>query len=215
MKRFGTMVLLTLAVACSNPAADKPAASVSDPASPEPPAAKAPEPAPAEAASGTLAFTGQGSSIEMVGSKITGSHDVKVTDFKGDIQLAEGAAVESGTVQVVMQMATIESDHPKLTKHLLNSDFFEVDKHPTSSFKSTAIEKGGEGGASHTVSGDLTLRGVTKNIRFPATITQAGKAVTVKAEFSINRKDFGIAYAGKPDDLIRDEVLIKLNLNAS
>jgi polyisoprenoid-binding protein YceI len=62
------------------------------------------------------------------------------------------------------------------------------------------------------VTGNLELHGVTKSITFPATITVQGDAVTVKADFAINRKDFGIVYPGKPDDLIKDEVLLKLNI---
>ena len=51
-----------------------------------------------------------------------------------------------------------------------------------------------------------------KSISFPATIKAAADSVAVDAEFAINRKDFGIVYKGKADDLIRDEVVIKLNL---
>ena len=53
-----------------------------------------------------------------------------------------------------------------------------------------------------------------KTISFPATIKVAADAVTGTAEFVINRKDFGIIYPGKPDDLIRDDVLLKLSLKA-
>jgi hypothetical protein len=52
-------------------------------------------------------------------------------------------------------------------------------------------------------------------VTFPATIAVDDSSVSVKSEFSINRKDFGIVYAGKADDLIRDDVVIKLDLNAS
>jgi polyisoprenoid-binding protein YceI len=64
------------------------------------------------------------------------------------------------------------------------------------------------------VTGNLELHGVTKSITFPATIKMSADAVDVDAEFAINRKDFGIVYAGKPDDLIKDDVLIKLEIRA-
>jgi polyisoprenoid-binding protein YceI len=54
---------------------------------------------------------------------------------------------------------------------------------------------------------------VTKTITFPAKITVDADKVSVESEFVINRKDFGVAYAGKPDDLIRDEVVLRLSLN--
>ena len=55
---------------------------------------------------------------------------------------------------------------------------------------------------------------VTKNITFPTQVIHDENSVSLKAEFDINRQDFGISYAGKVDDLIRDEVIIKLNLIA-
>ena len=56
--------------------------------------------------------------------------------------------------------------------------------------------------------------GQTKSITFPAKITVGDAEVAVESEFSINRKDFGIVYAGKTDDLIRDDVVIRLNLKS-
>lgn len=65
------------------------------------------------------------------------------------------------------------------------------------------------------MTGDLEMRGVKKSVKFPATITITPSDVAVKAEFSINRKDFGIVYAGNADDLIRDDVVIKLDLKSA
>ena len=65
------------------------------------------------------------------------------------------------------------------------------------------------------VTGDLTLHGVTKTISFPAVISLDGDTLSTKSEFYINRKDFNIVYPGKPDDLIRDEVVIKFDLKAN
>ena len=58
------------------------------------------------------------------------------------------------------------------------------------------------------------MRGMKKTITFPATITIGDPNVNVEADFSVNRKDFGMAYAGKADDLIRDDVVIKLSIKA-
>ena len=62
------------------------------------------------------------------------------------------------------------TDTPDLTKHLKTADFFDVAKYPEATFVSTAIKPGGEKGASHTVTDNLTLHGATKSITFPATI---------------------------------------------
>ncbi|MCB1134377.1 MAG: YceI family protein, partial [Verrucomicrobiae bacterium] len=64
------------------------------------------------------------------------------------------------------------------------------------------------------ISGNFTLHGVTKNITVPATVSKDGETIQITSKFDINRKDFGIVYPGKPDDLIRDEVVIELDLTA-
>jgi polyisoprenoid-binding protein YceI len=64
------------------------------------------------------------------------------------------------------------------------------------------------------VTGNLTLHGITKQISFPAQIQVTEDAVNVTAEFFLNRFDFDIKYAGKADDLIRKEVVLKLKVSA-
>ena len=111
---------------------------------------------------------------------------------------------------------SVFTDTEGLTKHLQTGDFFEVEKFPKSAFSSTKIVPDTAKGANNfTVTGDLEMRGVKKSITFPATITVTPADVNVKAEFSINRKDFGIVYAGKADDLIRDDVVLRLDLKAA
>ena len=113
-------------------------------------------------------------------------------------------------------MATlVYTDSDGLTDHLKTGDFFEVAKYPKASFKSTAIAVDTAKGAdAYSVTGLFEIRGVSKSITFPATIKVGDADVAVNAEFSINRKDFGIVYAGKVDELIRDDVVIKLTLKA-
>jgi polyisoprenoid-binding protein YceI len=65
------------------------------------------------------------------------------------------------------------------------------------------------------VTGNFELHGVTKSITFPANIVTSPDGVSVDADFAINRKDFGIAFAGNADDLIRDNVVLKLALKVA
>ena len=67
----------------------------------------------------------------------------------------------------------------------------------------------------HLVSGNLTLKGVTKNIEFPARITVSGNSAEAIAKFNIDRKDWGIVYPGKPDDLIRDAIHLGISIKAA
>ena len=150
-----------------------------------------------------------GSKVDFVGSKVTGSHAGGFKKFEGKIT-AEGGEVKTAAVKISMN--SLYSDNERLTGHLKSADFFEVEKHPTSTFTVTSIAAGEKG---KTVTGNLELHGVTKSITFPADIQVTDNAVTVKAEFAINRKDFNINYAGKANDLIRDNVVLKLDINAT
>ena len=214
---------LTGATGCEDPAAGKPKAQVgsaqptaaAQSAKPGSSAASAQDkPASANAAAGWK-ITSDNSKVEFVGSKVTGKHDGGFKVFTGEIKVADGNKIEGSSVTVEIDTTSVYTDAEKLTGHLKSADFFDVEKHPKATFVSTEIKPGGEGGASHTVVGNLTLHGVTKSITFPATIAVDGDKASVKSEFSINRKDFEILYAGKADDLIRDDVVIKLDLNVS
>jgi len=171
---------------------------------------------PARAAAGAVAyqFNNQNSSLAFVGAKVTGKHEGSFEKFSGNVQLVDKAP-EKSSVKVDIDMASVQVEPEKLEGHLKSPDFFDVGKHPKASFESTSIKAGGAAGATHTVTGNLTLHGVTRSISFPATIQVNGDNLTVKAEFAINRKDFGIVYPGMPDDLIKDDVLIQLKLGAN
>ncbi len=162
----------------------------------------------------TFVFDNESSKIEWTGSKVTGKHDGGFKVFRGDVKLVDGAP-EKSSVFVDIDANSLFTDNDKLAGHLKSGDFFDVVNHPKASFTSTEVKKGGEKGASHTVTGNLTLRGVTKSITFPANVRTSASGVEVDAEFAINRKDFGLVYAGKPDDLIRDDVVIKLTVRAN
>jgi len=160
--------------------------------------------AAAPAADAKLAISPANASIEALGAKVTATHPVIFKDFSGS------AAVSGGTVsniEFTIQMASLESDHPKLTGHLKHADFFDVETYPTSTFTSTEIKQGAEQeGFGYTVTGNFAIHGQTKQISFPANISVNGKNVSGDSVFVINRQDFGISYPGRPDDLIQDNV---------
>ena len=111
-----------------------------------------------------------------------------------------------------IQTESLWSDDDKLTEHLKNEDFFEVGTYPTSTFELTKAVKTGD--EAYDISGNLKLHGETKNITFPVTAKRDGDTASFKAEFDINRKDFGINYKGMADNLIKDEVVIRLDFTA-
>lgn len=149
------------------------------------------------------------SKIDFIGSKVTGSHTGGFKKFAGKVSATDGKVTAA---EVKIDMNSTWSDNDRLTGHLKNADFFDVPKFPTSTFTVTSIEANS---TNKTVTGNLDLHGVTKSITFPADIQVADDAVTVKAEFAINRREFNINYAGKANDLIRDNVVLKLDLKAT
>lgn len=188
---------------CGNPATNKTQAVTGE-------AQQAPS-APTAAAQ-TYVITPENSKIEFVGSKVTGSHNGSFQKFSGEVHYT--GDVTTSHVTITMDTDSLTTDTPDLTKHLKTADFFDVAKYPQAKFESTAI-KAGDKGASHTITGNLTLHGATKSITFPATIAAAADAITVDSTFTINRKDFGINYAGAADNLIRDDVVLTLKIKAT
>jgi len=204
MRFIISMVILSallLVVGCADPAADKSKAVTREASSASPQTNVAGE---------KYSITPQNSKIEFVGSKVNGSHHGSFKQFSGTVEYA--GQPEKSRVNITIDMNSVTTDADGLTKHLQTPDFFDVAKFPQATFTSTEIKPGGEKGASHTVTGNLQLHGVTKSVTFPATIAVAPDGVTVQSTFAINRKDFGINYAGAADNLIRDDVVLTLNV---
>ena len=208
---FAILSFTLFLAACEDPAANKARAVTSNASTTASSSSAAPAPAKGE----TLAVTPENSKVLFTGSKVTGKHEGGFNKFTGAIDLVNNKPEDSG-VKIDIETSSVFTDAEGLTKHLQTGDFFEVEKYPKASFVSTKIVPDTAKGANaYTVTGDLELRGTRKAVTFPAMIVVSPSDVTVNTEFAINRKDFGIVYAGKADDLIRDDVAIKLDLKTS
>ncbi len=143
-----------------------------------------------------------------------------ISDVKGDFSKTSGSAqvdeadLSKSSVTVTIDAASVDTRDEKRDGHLKSADFFDVAKFPTITFKSTKVEAGKDGAL--TVTGDLTLHGVTKPVALEGSITAAiqdpkGNARRgVSFSGKLNRRDFGIAYG--PAAVIGDEV--KLDIQA-
>jgi polyisoprenoid-binding protein YceI len=192
-----------LLVSCENPADNSTAATVSE----------AKEVSTAAASGKKWSFT-EDSSITFVGSKVTGSHEGGFKEFSGHFFI-DGDTLAASGHEVVIDMTTTYSDAEKLTGHLKSADFFNVEAIPTSTFIVTGFEaKTGAKGETHLLTGNFDFHGVTKSIDIPVTVAQSADSINLKADFFINRFDFNLKYPGKKDDLIREEVVIRFDLNA-
>ena len=210
MKKQNSLLSLLLGLAligCSkNPAENVPAADVKSPAT-----NVVAEAAATSAPARVFVFGPSNSSVGFTGSKVTGKHDGGFRQFTGELSVVNGklANIEN---KVVIDTRSIYSDSDRLTGHLKNKDFFDVAKFPTATFETISIETGA---TNSTVTGNLTLHGITKQISFPALVEVAPDAVSVTSEFFLNRHDFEMKYGGKPDDLVRKEVVLRLKVKAT
>ena len=129
------------------------------------------------------------------------------------------ADITKSRVEATIDATTIDTDNPDRDKHLKSPDFFDVEKYPTITFKSTKVEKAGSG---LKVSGDLTMRGVTKPVVLdvdgpvapiadPWGNTKSGLTATTK----VNRQDWGISWSKTLDSgglVVGNDVTIKIDL---
>jgi len=140
-------------------------------------------------------------------------------DFEGTIHYDDKDVTKS-SVEFTAKSASIDTGVEARDKHLRNADFFEVEKYPTLSFKSTRVERKGDAYVLH---GDLTLKGVTKPVQLPFKVAGAVKdqrgntRFGVEAQTTVNRRDFGINFGGDMPGgglAIGNEVNITLHLEA-
>jgi len=119
----------------------------------------------------------------------------RFTEFTGDFDLNEENPAAS-KVDVTIQVASISTGDEGRDGHLRSADFFETEKYPTATFKSTRIEK--LSGDKFRVYGDLTLHGVTREVPLDVTLEgqttnmQGRRLIAFSASTTINRKDFNL-----------------------
>ena len=106
---------------------------------------------------------------------------------------------------VSVDAATINTDINSRDNHLRSEEYFNVAKYPTINFVSTAVSPGN-------VTGNLTIKGVTKQISVPFTITPSGSTYIFEGSFTINRRDFGV---GGNSMVLSDDAKVHLKVQAA
>ncbi len=175
----------------------------------------------------SLPIDAKASKIEWVGEKVTGKHNGTVMLQNGNVTVA-GSRLTGGTFTIDMKTIKVldledAGYNAKLLGHLNSDDFFSVEKNPTSTFKITSVApiKGVEAGKpNYTVNGDLTIKGITNRISFPATVTMAGGALTAMGTMKVDRTKFDIKYGSGSffdnlgDKAISNDMTITFNVVA-
>ena len=141
-------------------------------------------------------------------------------DFIGEVNF-DATDVKKSSVSFKAMTTSVDTGVAARDKHLRTADFFEVEKYPEMTFTSTKVEKKGKGWV---VTGDLTIKGVTKSVVIPFEIAgwlpageRAGMKMGIAGETTINRRDFGINWgtnlpSGIPS--VSDEVKVVLQIEA-
>lgn len=123
------------------------------------------------------------------------------TGMKGNISFDE-ADLASASFNVCMDAATVNTDNQKRDDHLRNADFFDVTKYPDICFASTSISKTSKG---YVTQGNLTMHGVTKNVKIPFTY-QSGKFT---GKLKIKRYDYEVG-ADTGTFMVSDDISIEI-----
>ena len=150
----------------------------------------------------------------------------------GEVSVANG---ELNAGDFVIDMLSLKADPASVTEkdkkatdleaHLKNADFFDVEKNPTADFKITSVanlEAAGAdavAGANKTISGNLTLKGKSVNVTFPAKVTVADGTANIQAKFTVNRADWGIQFGTSETDpaewMISKDIEIGIDVKAA
>lgn len=146
--------------------------------------------------------------ISWKGYKVTGEHSGTINIKNGDLKFEEGALVGGGfdIDMTSLKVTDIQGEYAqKLEGHLKSGDFFGVDKFPSAKFVITKISAKGTPG-DYKVTGDLTIKETTKEIRFYAHVNEDRKSAT--AEITIDRTDFDVRYgSGSFFDSLGDKTI--------
>ncbi len=131
----------------------------------------------------------------------------------------DAADPTQGSIDVTIDVSSIDTREPKRDAHLKSADFFEVEKYPTMTFKSKRIERSGSG---YRLTGDLTIRGTTREVVFDVEPLapeikdgRGGVRTGSTATARINRKDFGLTWNRAIETgglVVGDEVTITVDL---
>ncbi len=216
-KLFIIPVIASLVVACNNPKnADE---------------AKTGDAQKAAASSGAVYEVKSDSEVHWRGVKPTGEHVGTVSISDGQVKVA-GGEVTSGSITIDLNSIVnedLQGDmNARLVGHLKSEDFFYTEEYPTAEFDIVSMEEytgtapEGGGTPTHEVTGNLTMRGETKSITFPAAISVSDSEVSVQTnEFAIDRTLWGVNFKSKKvfaelkDDFINDMINMKFDVTFS
>ena len=172
------------------------------------------------AATETFIIDTQSSSIEWVAGKVGGSHNGLISLASGSL-IFDGKNIKSGSFKIDMKSISITdlkgTSNKNLLNHLKSEDFFSVEKYPVSAFEITNVVPAGTDRVN--ITGNLTIKGITNSISFPASVKKQKNAIVAVAKgVKVDRTKYDIKYRSKSffgdigDKAIDDEFELSINL---
>lgn len=171
----------------------------------------------------TYKVDSQKSILNWNGKKVTGEHSgtIKVSD---GVLMVDGGKLSGGTFtfdmnSIVNTDLTDAGYNAKFIGHMKSEDFFNTAKFPTSTFKVTKVTP--KGGDAYDITGNMTIKGITNAVTFPATVKMAGNTVTADGKATLDRTKYDIRYGSKSffenigDKAIYDDFTVEIKLVAS
>ncbi|WP_229216623.1 YceI family protein [Dyadobacter sp. 3J3] len=179
-------------------------------------------PAKSKAADKTLTIDPKASKVVWVGKKVTGEHTGIVPISSGTLILdkdkLKGGSFVLDTKSLTVTDLTDNDSNGKLTGHLKGNDFFAVEKFPQSKLDITSVTA--KGANVYDVTGKLTIKGITNDITFPATLKADGKSVAATAKLTVDRTKYDIKFRSTNffenlgDKAISNDFVLDVNLIA-
>jgi polyisoprenoid-binding protein YceI len=173
---------------------------------------------------GTFKLNSQSSKLEWVGEKVTGKHMGTLSFKSGELQMKEGQLTGGSFVTDMNSIAVTDLEgewKQKLEGHLKAEDFFNSTKFSEAKFEITKVEYTPNEKANCKITGNLTIKGITHEISFPAKVNLVSHTtVSAETEFKIDRTKWDIKYGSGQffsdlgDKMIYDEFLVKIHLVA-
>jgi hypothetical protein len=170
------------------------------------------------------------SKVEWLGTKPTGTHYGTLSIKEGSLFVKDGELTGGVFVLDMTSIVVLDIDDPKMNEnlvgHLKSADFFLVDSFPTATFKFSTVtplesstEVEGKVNPTHRIEGNLTMRGITRKVNFPAKIKIDEQGISAKTpQFVINRTEWNVNYGSKSvfanlkDNFIHDEIGITITI---
>ncbi|WP_416864505.1 MAG: YceI family protein [Imperialibacter sp.] len=162
------------------------------------------------------------SKVIWTGEKLGGKHTGTINLSQGDLQF-DGDKLTGGSFTIDMNSIVdldLEGEYKsKLEGHLKSDDFFGVATYPTATFKITSVKSTGKN--KYDVTGDITIKGTTEKITFPAELAVNGSKVTATSKITVDRSKFNVKYGSKSffaeigDKVIYDEFVLDVTLVAA